>query len=184
MRFIMADLNPSLEVRINPYSNNIIFMDGEFTGLYPDGTEFLSLALINSEGHELYLELSEYDPSRINDWVKINVLPRLTQEKVTKEEAKRCITQFVGSQKPYLVADVNDFDWMGICGLFGVFEQPFHYIPIDFATILFANGIDPDYNRIDLARALGIDTSKYKQHHALDDARILKKMYDKIRVIE
>lgn len=174
------NISDNLEGRVQPYSSNIIFMDGEFTGLYPNGTEFLSIALIKPSGNELYLELSEYDALKVNDWVQRNVLPQLSGYKVSKEEARKNILKFVGDQKPYLIADVNDFDWMGICGLLGVYEQPFNYIPVDFATILFANGVDPDVDRMELAKSLGINVSGYKQHHALDDARVLKLMYEKL----
>lgn len=111
-------LSENLEKTVRPYSSKIIFMDGEFTGLYPNGTEFLSIALIKPSGMELYLELSEYDSSKVNDWVRKNVLPQLSGYKVSKEEARKHILEFVGEQKPHLIADVNDFDWMGICGLF------------------------------------------------------------------
>lgn len=106
------------------------------------------------------------------------MLPFLTEEKVTKEEACRQIQEFVGKSKPFLVADVNQFDWIGICGLFGIWKIPFHYIPIDFASILFHKGIDPDINREKLAEELGYDISNFKKHHALHDAKMLKSLYD------
>jgi len=46
----------------------IIFADGEFTGLYPNGTEFLSLALIKESGEELSLEIET--TTQINDFTK------------------------------------------------------------------------------------------------------------------
>jgi len=171
----------NLEGKVRAYSGNVIFMDGEFTGLFSDGTEFLSIGLIKPDGEELYLELSEYDESKINDWTRENVLPYLTSdEKVTKDEARERIREFVGKGKPFLLADANQFDWMGICGLFGVYDQPFNYLPIDFVTILFANGVDPDIDRRQLAKSFGIDVSGYRKHNALDDARVLKETYEKI----
>ncbi len=100
----------NLEWKVKPYSSNVIFMDGEFSGLYSDGIEFLSIALIKSTGDQLYLELFEYDESRINDWVRRNVLSKLSGGKFSKEEVRKKISEFVGNQKPYLIADVNDFD--------------------------------------------------------------------------
>jgi len=90
------------------------------------------------------------------------------------------IQEFVGNDNPYMLADVNQFDWMGICRLFGIYNVPFFYIPIDLSSILFAKGIDPDVNREEFAASLGIDVTSFKKHHALDDARIVKAIYDEI----
>lgn len=159
--------------------DKIIFMDAEFTGLSAHGIQFLSIALIKEDtGEEMYLELDVPIKEIEDDWVHQNVIPYLTQEKVPQEIAVQKIRDFVGEDKPYMVADVNQFDWMGICGMFGVWDVPFFYIPIDFASILFAKAINPDVNREKYAEQLGIDVSKYKKHHALHDARILKKMYE------
>lgn len=181
------------------YNKNIIFMDGEFTELSPNGTTFVSIALVKLNGDEYYAINSSYNAKKCINWVKKNVLiPLYTQtvhgdprnyfdalnfhktygkpEKQIAEEIK----QFVGDEKPYLVADVNQFDWMGICGLFGVFNIPFHYIPIDFASILWSKGIDPDINREFLAKEQGIDIANFKKHNALDDTRVLKALYESL----
>lgn len=163
---------------------NIIFMDGEFAKLKPDGIDLLSLALIKPNGEELYLEI-EFD-GEISPWVKENVLPNLKQEKVSKEKATELIKDFVGNEKPYLIAYVNQFDWMGICKLFNVkntediSKLPFFWAPIDFASILFEKGVKPTINPIELAKKYHIEVSTIKKHHALDDARLLKKIYDKV----
>ena len=160
------------------YSKNIIFMDGEFNGLHADGTEFLSIAFIKPNGDELYLEI-ETD-AEIDGWVKNNVIPHLMGNKISKEKAIKRIKEFIGNEKPYLIADVNQFDWMGICGLFGVWNVPFFYIRIDFASILWAKGIDPDVNREEFAKEQGIDVSNFKKHNALDDTKVLKALYEKL----
>ena len=159
-------------------------MDGEFAKLKPDGIDLLSLALIKPNGEELYLEI-EFD-GEISPWVKENVLPNLKQEKVSKEKATELIKDFVGNEKPYLIAYVNQFDWMGICKLFNVkntediSKLPFFWAPIDFASILFEKGVKPTINPIELAKKYHIEVSTIKKHHALDDARLLKKIYDKV----
>lgn len=165
---------------------NIIFMDGEFAKLKPNGIDLLSIALIKPNGEELYLEL-KFD-GKIEKWVKENVLPHLKQNKISKEKAIELIKDFVGEEKPYLISYVNQFDWMGICRLFNVNTAeeikekiPFNWIPIDFGTILFERGIKPGHNSlIKLAKKYKIDVSKLNKHNALDDARLLKKVYDKI----
>jgi len=153
-------------------------MDGEFSDLSPNGTEFLSLAFIKANGEELYIELdSEREPS---EWVKENVLPFLTGETISKKEAVDKISSFLGGNKFHLIADVNQFDWMGLCGLFGIWNVPFHYIPIDFASVLWTMGINPDIDREQLCLELNINNLHFKKHNALDDTRRLKALYEKI----
>jgi len=181
------------------YSKNITFMDGEFTELNEKGTQFISIALVKPNGEYYYAINSDYNAKKCTEWVKENVLiPLYTQtvhgdqrnkfdaldfhktygksEKQIAEEIKK----FVDDLKPYLIADVNQFDWMGICALFGVWDVPFFYIPIDFASILWGKGIDPNVNREELAKDYGINISNFKKHNALDDASVLKALYEKI----
>lgn len=166
---------------MKPYSDNIVFFDSEFSSLDPYIGEFLSIGLIKPDGEELYLEL-RYD-GECDPWVKENILPTLNKEKVTREEAKRRIREFLGKDRPYLVSYVNQFDAIYWYKLFGVDEQPAFWIPIDFASILFGLGIEPrmymetDGDPEGLAVRLGIDVSQYNLHNALDDARLLKDVY-------
>ncbi|MDD2487281.1 MAG: 3'-5' exoribonuclease [Candidatus Gracilibacteria bacterium] len=156
----------------------IIFADGEFPGLYPDGTEFLSLALIKENGDELYFEMNTHGV--INDWTKENILPYLNGNKISRDQAKQRIIDFVGDNKPYFLSYVNSFDWMGICGLFGVFEVPFFWIPLDFATMLYQSGIDPETKPEELALKYDIPLDNHKPHNALDDARLIRELYFKM----
>ncbi len=160
-------------------------MDGEFAKLKPDGIDLLSIGLVKPNGEELYLEI-EFD-GEIDPWVKKNVFPYLTGEKVSREEAAKKIRSFIGKSKPHLVAYVNQFDWMGICKLFDannpsqISERiPFHYVPIDFSSMLFERGIEPGIPPTKIANQYGIDISDINEHNALDDAKLLKRLYDKI----
>ncbi len=156
----------------------IIFADGEFTGLYPDGTEFLSLTLIKENDEELSLEIET--TTQINDFTKENVVPHLIGNIISKQEARDKIRKFVGDEKPYFLSYVNSFDWMGICGLFWVFEVPFFWIPLDFASLLFSKWIAPETTPEELAEKYGISLENHQKHSALDDARLLKKVYEKM----
>lgn len=155
-------------------------MDGEFCRLSSDGIKFLSIAFISDKGDKLYMEI-EQEKVDIDPWVTENVLPLLQEEKVTGEEAKIQIKKFVeknyGDEKPVVVADVNQFDWMGICGLFGVWDIPFFYIPLDFSTVLYTKGIDIDADRNILLHKWGLANKTYRKHHALDDAEQLYVMW-------
>ncbi|KKU21889.1 MAG: hypothetical protein UX31_C0010G0020 [Candidatus Nomurabacteria bacterium GW2011_GWA1_46_11] len=163
---------------MKPFSDNIVFYDTEFTSLNPYEGEILSIGLVKLNGEELYLEL-ECD-AKPSDWVKENIIPTLKGPRVSREEAGRQVTKFVGDSRPYMVAFVNSFDAIYTYKLMGIDGHPFNWIPIDFASILFARDIDPESYLNKLAKDLGIDTSKYNVHNALDDARVLREVYLKL----
>ena len=165
-----------------PASNNLVFFDTEFSSNQPEEGEILSLAMIKMNGEELYLEL-EYE-GEVHPWVKSNILPFLTGHKVNKEEAKKQIIEFIGNEKPYLLTYVNQFDFVYLMKILDYHQSPFQSVPLDFASIMFAMGINPDEYKQRLnhkfIKELGIDVSKYKLHHALDDAKLLRDVYLKL----
>jgi len=95
--------------------------------------------------------------------------------------AKRRIREFIGKKEPYLVSYVNQFDAIYWYKLFGVNNHPAYWLPIDFASILFGLGIDPEAyyhgDKNNFYKEIGIDHTKYKEHHALDDAKLLREVY-------
>lgn len=155
-----------------PFSENVIFVDTEFSGLEFYLGDLLSIGMVKLDGSELYLELEFHGP--VNDWVRDNVLPLLKGPKVSREEAGQRIKDFVGESKPYMVTDVGGYDALYLYKLLGIEKQPFHWQPIDFASMLFAHGINPDQ---ELADYFGVDKSKFQSHNALDDARLLREVY-------
>jgi hypothetical protein len=172
---------------MKPYSDNIIFWDTEFSSLNPYKGELLSMGFVKNTGEELYFELDfqgEADP-----WVKENIIPNLNSPKISGGEALIKINEFLGNTKPYLVAYVNQFDTIYFFKLLKVKDStkvfPFHWIPVDFASMLFALGTDPekfstDPERNKLATELGIDLVAYQSHNALDDAKLLKEVYQRL----
>ncbi len=163
---------------MKPFSKNIIFVDTEFSDLNPYKGEILSIGLVKLNGKSLYLEL-EYN-GEVSDWVKKNTLPTLTKRKLSREEAKKKIKKFVGNKKPFMISYVDNFDSIYLYKLFNIKEFPFHWIPIDFASIMFGAGINPENyhdNKMKFIRQLGINPKKYKQHNALDDAKLLREVY-------
>lgn len=165
-----------------PYSDNVIFLDTEFSTLDPYQGEILSIGIVKLTGEELYLEL-EYD-GPVNDWVKENILSNLNQPKVTRAVAIERMREFIGSKKPYVISYINQFDTIYMYKLTGTGGHPFFWLPIDFASILFGQGIRPESfsqdDTGDLIGQLGIDISKYHRHNALDDARLLREVYLKM----
>jgi hypothetical protein len=165
-------------ITVTPYSDNVIFVDVEFSGLEFYLGELISIGLVKTGGEELYLEL-EYAGTP-NAFVQREVLPRLSGPKVPAREAVARIKAFVGDGRPYMVSEGGHYDVLYVYKLFGIEAHPFHWIPLDFASMLFGQGISPVID--DLARQLGIDRSRFRPHHALDDARLLREIY--LRVTE
>lgn len=173
---------------LKPYSDNIIFFDTEFTNLDPQKGEILSIGMVKMSGEELYLEIE--NDGETSDWVKENILPMLNSQKVSKEEAVKKITEFAGDNNPHLVSYVIEFDapffykLMGVGSEKGNKDLPFHWIILDFASFLFATGMSPvafsSKEKESLVKELGIDISNYKEHHALEDAKLLREVYLKL----
>lgn len=164
---------------MKPFSNNIIFIDTEFSSLDPYKGEILSIGLVKLNSQELYLEL-DHD-GKVDKWVKKNILPTLKEPKVSRVKAKQEIRKFIGKKKPYLVAYVNQFDAIYWHKLFGTDNHPVHWIWVDFASILFGLDIDPESyyygDKNNFFKKIGIDHRRYKKHNALDDARLLREAY-------
>lgn len=124
-------------------------------------------------GEELYLELEYAGP--VNELVRREVLPKLVGPKVSREEAAARIKAFVGDGRPYMVSEGGHYDAIYVNKLLGVEEQPFYWVPLDFASMLFGHGLAPRADH--LAERLGLDRSRYRNDHALDDARFLRELY-------
>jgi DNA polymerase III epsilon subunit-like protein len=163
------------------FSKNIIFVDTEFSSLDPYKGEILSIGMVDVEGKELYLEL-EYD-DKIDPWVKKNIIPTLKAKKVSRQKAANEIRKFVGKGKPYMMAYVNQYDTLYLYKLLGK-NKPFNWLPIDFAAILFGMGINPEVfdvkEKDNFFSEIGVDPTKYHQHNALDDAKLLREVYLKM----
>ena len=145
---------------MKPFSDNIIFIDTEFSTLDPYEGEILSIGLMKLDGQELYMEL-EYN-GEVSEWVKNNIVPNLKEVKISRKEAVLKIKKFIGDTKPYMIGYVNQFDAIYWYKLFSPEDNPCYWIPIDFASMLFISGIDPE---------------KISLEDALDDAKLLREVY-------
>lgn len=170
----------------DPYEKeNIIFIDTEFTDLDPYKGEILSIGIVKHSGEELYIELEQ--PSESTDWVIKHILPNLKETKTySKSEAVEAITVFLAGTQPFAVGFVDNYDVIYLTKIFGVGNLPFRWVTIDFASILFAIGINPvkfktdEKGAISFYKKLGIELKNYRQHHALDDAKLLRDVWMKI----
>ncbi len=165
---------------MKPYSDNIVFFDAEFSSLDPYKGELLSVGLVKLSGEELYVEIEH--KGDIDPWVEKNVVPYFEGSPVSRQEAVARVTAFLEGKKPYMVANVNQFDAVYWYKLAGLKENPFFWLPIDFASMVFALGLDPQWklNGGFLAEH-SIDRKRYRTHHALDDARLLRDVYLKLQ---
>ncbi len=164
---------------ITPASDNIIFFDTEFTDLDVKKGELLSIGLVKPNGEELYIELPY--TKEPHEWVKEHVLPHLSGELTSYEDARIQITEFLGDTKPHLIAFINQLDSVYWYDFFGSPQaHPAHKHPIDFGSILFGHGFkttsmsDPDF--LDMLKITAQDRGV--GHNALDDAKFLRKVYN------
>ncbi len=162
---------------------SIIFFDTEFTYLDARKGELLSLGLVKDSGEELYIEFDQPPHDRMDPWVIEHVLPSLAGNSISKEDAKVKIREFVGTDRPYLMAYVNQFDSIYWYDLFSDPQKhPAFWIPIDFASILFAHGFDPEsMGKQEFFDRIGVAKTDYatRGHNAIEDARLLREVYHK-----
>lgn len=170
---------------LEPYEKkNLIFIDTEFTDLDPYKGELLSVGIVKLSGEELYIEL-QHD-GEATEWVLKHIVPTLTGEKLSKQEAEKQIREFLGDTMPFAVGFVDNYDVIYLTKIFGAGKLPLRWMTIDFASILFAIGVNPVKFMADTSgakafyRKLGIDLKQYRQHHALDDAKLLRDVWLKI----
>ena len=171
---------------MKPFSDNIIFFDSEFSSFDTTKGEILSIGMVKLNGEELYLELEFKGVA--DSWVVENVLPKLSGKKVSAAEALQQIKKFAGSSTPFLVSYVSGYDSVYLKKIIGPGKTNiFHWMPIDIASMFFALGRNPeDFGDADQNgefAQLGIDFHKYREHHALDDAKLLREYYLKFFAI-
>ena len=167
-------------MNMKPFSNNIIFYDSEFSSFDPKQGEILSIGMVKMSGEELYLEL-EYS-GEPDEWVKENILPKLAGEKISSASALEKIKKFAGSSTPFLLSYIDNYDAVYLKNIIGSGKTNiFHWITIDISSMFFALGLNPedfgDGDKNGMFAKLGIDWKKYREHHALDDAKLLREFY-------
>lgn len=172
-------------MELKPYeTDNLIFIDTEFSDLDPYKGEVLSIGIVKLDGSEFYVEVEHKGPS--SDWVKKRIIPLLKDKKCSRTDAVKRIRKFIGETQPFAIAFVDNYDVIYLTKLFGAGRLPFRWMSIDFASVLFAIGVNPvkflsdEKGAISFYKKLGIDLKKYRQHHALDDAKLLREVWLKM----
>ncbi len=179
-----------------------IFFDTEFTGLHQK-TTLISIGLISDCGKTFYAELTDYDLTQCDDWIKNNVLKNLTLKEndndIETNISYKDINHvtFKGKTKHLelvlrkwfeqfkeieIWSDCLAYDWVLFNEIFGhAFDIPknVYYIPFDICTLFKFKGIDPDISREKFAQ----NDMPEQKHNALFDAKIIKMCYEKLIIL-
>ncbi len=163
-----------------------IFLDTEFTGLHAK-TTLISIGLVAEDGSKFYAELTDYDESQLDDWLRDNVIANLDRPKTydgtyikdNTENIQKCLSKwFSFFDEVEIWSDCLAYDWVLFNNIWGhAFNIPknIYYIPFDICTLMKIKGIDPDISREEFA-----EVTSGGKHNALFDAEIQMKIYNKI----
>jgi hypothetical protein len=179
-----------------------LFLDAEFTGLNKRA-QLISLALVSEDNRWFYAEFTDYSVEELTIWHRTHVLPHLSltgsnggnpqrllawevkgQTAIVQADLTLWLEQFVPPDQPLvdIWGDCLAYDWVLFCELFGgALHLPKHlfYMPFDLATLLKMKGVNPDVPREELAFT-GNPPQSYRKHHALWDARMLKRCFERL----
>ena len=95
--------------RQNFRMSTVIFFDSEFTNL-SSSASFISAGFAAENGEEFYAELSDFEASNCNDFVKATVLPLLVQNRISAYEFVQHLVFWMGQFDGDVVL-VEDSDW-------------------------------------------------------------------------
>lgn len=178
-----------------------IFFDTEFTGLHKD-TTLISIGCVDEEGRAFYAELTDYDKSQVNDWIRENVINNLKLPKVgcynyddkqtwcnvkgDKELIKEALDQWLSRyEEVQFVSDVCHYDMVLLIDLFGTaFDLPkgvnaaCHDINQDIARYYGMSETNAfDKSRESIIKEANVTISGDK-HNALYDAKVIREIYN------
>lgn len=176
-----------------------IFLDTEFTSL-TQNAQLISIAMVADSGETFYALSTDFNPSKVSDFIRKEVLPFIRIGNPTDDpqnmrviDTNRNIAHAIrswlkqfGEEKNSIQiwADVSHYDWVLFCDIFGGalnIPQQIHYMCMDLATLLYAKGYDFNIRRTDLLSKTEIPDD-YNIHNALSDAQIgmviLKKLIE------
>lgn len=177
-----------------------IYFDCEFSGLIKN-TSLISIGIISENGDEFYAEFNDYDKSKIDKWLKNNIIDKLlfnnkdeyskittkkTYIKNNKKEVTKKLIKWLENfdDEIEIWSDTLAYDWVLFCDLFdGALNLPkyIYYIPFDIVTLLKVKDIDPDITREDYVKEYLNDDDLKNKHNSLFDAKIIKLIYEKIQ---
>lgn len=162
-----------------------VYFDTEFTGLTKN-TDLISIGMVvlnrkTLKWAALYHEFTDYDKSKVNDWVKENVINNLLGEKGyhstlidvtnsigTKEDFKKVFDEWIhreagleAEDKVCLVSDCSSYDHVLFNDIYGgAFQVPSYIIPQVYDIVHnIANFLYHDWDKaFDVSREKLCDT--------------------------
>ena len=173
-----------------------VFFDTEFTGLHQN-TTIISIGLISDCGKTFYAELTDYDETQIDDWLRENVLANLIlsdlehgllgKYNLHKVEFKGSIiflrellkSWFAQFKQVEIWSDCLSYDWVLFNQIFGhAFNIPknVYYIPFDICTLFYAKNVDADISREEFSEMQ--DGSQ--KHNAIWDAKVIRECFNRL----
>lgn len=159
-----------------------IFYDTEFTGLHK-GTTLISIGCVSEFGDQFYFELTDYDKTQIDDWLKSNVIAHLINKPKLMGNTLACQKKIENWLRQFgqveMWSDCLSYDWVLFNHLWGhAFSIPkfIYYIPMDLSTYLRIKNIDPDISREEFIN----NSVKGTKHNSLYDAKVIKACYEKL----
>lgn len=180
-----------------------LFFDTEFTGLHQK-TTLISIGIVSEFGDTFYAELTDYDKSQVDGWLKENVIDNLRfnerpdfykiaqisgskgysfELKGTKEDLRKHLSDWLSNfDKIQVWSDCLSYDWVLFCDIFGhAFSVPsnVYYIPFDICPLLLEKVGDADISRENYAFDGNVPSDAVK-HNALWDAEVIKLCYEKL----
>lgn len=174
-----------------------LYYDLEFTGLHRN-TTVISIGLISGCGRTFYAELTDYDGTQVDCWIKKNVIDNLfinndvishssVQVKGDRHKASKMLREWLDSfdRKIEWVSDVCHYDFVLLIDLvYGhALKMPYgehcaacHDINQDIAKYYNITEIEAfDKSREDI-----VSDIPGNKHNALYDAQVIKAIYEKI----
>lgn len=169
-----------------------IFFDTEFTGLHQK-TTLISIGLISDCGKTFYAELTDYDQTQIDNWLRENVINNLNLSehdndanlndwkiKGNSDDVKTGLEVWLEQfEEVEIWSDCLSYDWVLFNQIFGhAFNIPknVYYIPFDICTLFQVKGIDADISREEFSEM----TEFSQKHNTLWDARVMRECYRKL----
>lgn len=145
----------------------LLFLDTEYSGLShaaPD-RKLISLALVAEDGStEWYGEFDGWTVDDCSPWVQLNVLPYLTGQKMTRQEAKASlIAWFTTLPRKVQVACDSEIDWKFLKVLLETLPLNLELERYDLAPLITASRYH--------ATVVNYFNNGNPEHHALHDAR-------------
>lgn len=154
------------------------FLDTEFIE-YPSTIDLISIGIVAEDGREYYAINSQCNWLSASEWVKENVLNKLPHfgepQYKTREQIRKEILDFVGTDKPEFWGYYADYDWVVFCWIFGTMME----LPKGFP--MYCNDIKQlcnSFGNPQLPKMEGQD------HNALDDAKHHKKCYEYLTTLK